>query len=299
MQGGSPSALAGDAQGVSNIDAIDSWKLFEAWLDYRPWAAFDVRAGLYDLNSELDVVEGAAVFLNASHGIGLDFSQSGWTGPSIYPQAGLGLRAELRTQASYLRAAIVDGDPGDADGTHVRIGAGDGALLVVEAGHQGARLKLAAGGWRYTAAFPDLIAVDTTSAPRPRRDDQGAYAIVEASPRAGTLVFARGGVADPDVNRFQYFVEYGVSSAPPWRGRGHDLLGAAVAMALTGVQYRAASGAGVGEVSLEATYRAALRGWLGAQLDLQYVHRPSARASIDDAVVVLVRVDLRDDATLR
>jgi porin len=55
-----------------------------------------VKIGLYDLNSEFDVIEAAALFLNPSHGIGPDFAQSGRNGPSIFPVTSLAIRGEYR-----------------------------------------------------------------------------------------------------------------------------------------------------------------------------------------------------------
>jgi porin len=63
---------------VSNIDASDAWKIYEAWLKQSLFQdRLPVLAGLYDLNSEFDVIESAGLFLNSSHGIGADYSQTG------------------------------------------------------------------------------------------------------------------------------------------------------------------------------------------------------------------------------
>ena len=72
-------------------------KLYEAWFEQT---LFDDRlsfkAGLYDLNTEFDVVETAGLFINSSHGIGPDFSQSGVNGPSIFPTTSLGIRVKAQ-----------------------------------------------------------------------------------------------------------------------------------------------------------------------------------------------------------
>ena len=76
--------LVGDLQVISNIDASHAWRVFEFWYEFGegPWS---VRTGLYDLNSEFDVNETGGLFLNSSHGMGPDFSQTGENGPSIFP----------------------------------------------------------------------------------------------------------------------------------------------------------------------------------------------------------------------
>ena len=110
--------LVGDAQGISNIETgVRATRLYEAWVEQR--FASDhasLKFGLYDLNSEFDAIESAALFLNPSHGIGPDFSQSGLNGPSIFPTTSLALRGDLKVTDNWLvRAAILDGVPGDPD----------------------------------------------------------------------------------------------------------------------------------------------------------------------------------------
>ena len=56
--GGALSEQVGDLQGLSNIEAPATVKLYEAWFEQT---LFDDRlsfkAGLYDLNTEFDVIE--------------------------------------------------------------------------------------------------------------------------------------------------------------------------------------------------------------------------------------------------
>ena len=81
--------IVGDIQTVSNIDTDGATRLYEAWVE-RAFDAGAIKLGLIDLNSELDVNETGALFINSSHGIGPDFSQVGENGPSIFPITGLG-----------------------------------------------------------------------------------------------------------------------------------------------------------------------------------------------------------------
>ena len=88
--------IVGDAQTVSNIDAASAVRVLELWYEQRFWNdRFSVKTGLYDLNSEFDVIEAGGLFLNSSHGIGIDFSQAGANGPSIFPVTSLGMRGRL------------------------------------------------------------------------------------------------------------------------------------------------------------------------------------------------------------
>lgn len=295
MQGGSPSALVGDAQVVSNLDAVDTWKLFEAWADYRWSSGVGVRVGVYDLNSEFDVVPDAELFLNSSYGIGIDLSQSGRSGPSIFPQTGLAVRVGVRRDDTYARVAVLDGDPGDGidRGTHLRLSREQGALVIGEVGVARDGLAVAAGGWRYTALFAPLAGGAATEV------DQGAYALVDATPaRTSVSVFARLGAAAAKVNRFATFAGVGVVATPCWLHRPDDRAGVGVAVAVAGAPYRSAAGIGRDEVAVEAAYHLSVRRGVGLQLSTQYVHAPSARATTPDALVVQLRLDLGVEGAL-
>lgn len=133
----------GDLQGVSNIDTGAAIRLYEAWLQ-QGWGSGSVRAGLYDLNSEFDTIDGGALFLNSSFGIGPDFAQSGANGPSIFPVTGLALRLEQSLGETLLmRTAVLEGtagDPAHPANTTIRLDDGEGWLGVAE-------LDGRPGGW--------------------------------------------------------------------------------------------------------------------------------------------------------
>ncbi len=280
-QGGNLTRLVGDAQTVSNIEAPNAWKLYEAWIQQILFEGrVSVLAGLYDLNSEFDVISSASLFLNSSHGIGPDFSQSGQNGPSIFPTTSVGLRARLLPHhAFYVQAVALDGVPGHPDrpaGTHVLFDRDDGLLLAAEAalllGMEDEpetpfsarrrraryrrisrledavyRVKVALGAWRYTARFDDLAAVDGQGVPTQHTDNGGVYALAEghlwreaADPAQGLWLFARAGVANRRVNRFGAYTGAGAVYVGPLAGRAEDRLGLAVASAFNGDPYQAA-----------------------------------------------------------
>src|SRR5262245_56653611 len=161
--------LVGAAQGVSNIEALPAVRLYELWSEWQLGSTHGtLRFGLYDLNAEFDAIETAGLFINPSHGIGPDFSQSGANGPSIFPNTSLAVRGAISSGPWTYRAAILDGVPGDAehpDRTRVRFDAGDGCLFVGEIDYaQPSGLRFGVGYWRYSAAFDDLSAVDAEGA---------------------------------------------------------------------------------------------------------------------------------------
>jgi porin len=328
--GENPSANVGDAQGVSNIAAPTTWKLYEAWIQQNlVGEQLSLLAGLYDLNSEFDVLDSANLFLNSSHGIDITFSQSGENGPSIFPVTSLGVRAKWEPQSSfYLQTVLLDGVPGDPDnphGTQIILKGGDGLLSTTEVGYlytpgfkassnrqERYRLgrseepdyagKAALGAWIYTSRF-ETIRQDPDSGVD-RQLSYGLYLIGEyqvyrepGDPVQGLTAFARLGWADPQVNRFDFYAGWGLVYAGLLPGREDDSVGVAVAAAFNGSDYEsvaAANGAPAkdAEWNLEATYHARIFPWLDLQPDLQYVIHPDTDPSIPDALALDLRVEI-------
>lgn len=114
--GKSLNALMGDTQVASNIETgVKAVRLYEAWLEQRFGNdRASLKVGLYDLNSEFDVLESASLFMGSAHGIGTDISQTGENGPSIFPSTSLAARLALNIGERWtLRTALLDGVPGN------------------------------------------------------------------------------------------------------------------------------------------------------------------------------------------
>lgn len=322
--GDRPSERIGDVQGASNIEAPSTVKLFEAWWQQNLLSErVSLLVGLYDLNSEFDVIEAGGLFLNSSFGIGAELGASGANGPSTFPTTSLGLRLSAHLSAGLLvRTAVLDGVPGDPSdpyGTHISLSGEDGALAALELvsldrwdtseagatrrrisrGHERApyRRKLALGAWLYTTDLPRL----TPGSSESRRGTFGLYLLGEqqilpagSNPEHGLTAFARLGWADPGVNPLTAHVGAGVVYDGLW---GSDRLGLGVTAAFSGDDYRAAAAAegrdvDTAEIALEVTYRAQLTDRLSLQPDLQYVINPGLDPALADAVVVALRLEL-------
>jgi carbohydrate-selective porin OprB len=133
--GGHPSRFAGDAQGVSSLEAPARWTLEEGWLEQNLFGnRLSLLVGRYDLHSEFYRLQSASLFLNSSFGIGPEFAQSGQEGPSIFPNTSVGARIAFKpVQNVVLRTAILDGVPVNRPGGMAMFARGDGVLLVGEA----------------------------------------------------------------------------------------------------------------------------------------------------------------------
>jgi porin len=292
--GRSISDLVGDTQAVSNIETgVSALRLYEAWIDQRIGDKLSVRAGLYDLNSEFDALDAAGLFVSSPNGIGTDFAQSGRNGPSIFPSTALAARLRIEPADGWtVRAAILDGVPGNPARprrTAIRLGGGDGALLVgeVEAPVRGG--KLLAGHWRYSGAF------DRNDGRGAGRGNAGTYVrgeipLVEATGRR-LDAFARLGAASGRFNMFDAFAGGGLKFSGWVRGRDADEFGIAFAAAFTSKSWRAASGAGPSEIAIEATYRAPINRWLAVQPNIHYVRNPSANPGVADALIFGLRAE--------
>ncbi|MCX5747139.1 MAG: carbohydrate porin [Proteobacteria bacterium] len=190
-------------------------------------------------------------------------------------------------EAFYVQAAALDAMPNDVKFEH-------GFLLIAETGFTPTDTKVAVGAWYYTKPVADLM----TAAPS---HNAGGYVVAErrvfAEPGTedqGVSVFARAGVAAPDVNQFDYSWSAGLAYTGliPLRDAGN--LGLAVAHAHNGDSFRMATAAtapvGPSETQFELTYQDEIVSGLLVQLNSQYVIHPGADPDVANAVVMGTRV---------
>ncbi len=289
--GRDPSAFIGENQTMTNIETGDTtWKIFEAWYQQAVFnGALSFKLGLYDLNSEFDVIDAAGIFINSSFGIGPDFSQGGENGPSIFPTTSLALRVRAQTRRGYyLQAAVLDGfpgAPGNAKGTHIILGKNDGLLIATEAGREGSILgrpgKLALGAWFYTAGTETLTGAAET------KKSKGAYFLAQRQllndkdgSRTGIDLFFRLGAADSDINRLAFYMGAGLVFTRLIPGRDDDQLGLGLAYARNGDTFMEAvetQSPGLfkkSETIVELTYLFQATPWFSLQPTLQYFFHP-------------------------
>lgn len=295
--------IVGDIQTVSNIDTDGASRLYEAWVE-RAFDAGAVKLGLMDLNSEFDVNETGALFVNSSHGIGPDFSQVGENGPSIFPITGLGamLRWDL-SERMELRVAAFEGTVGDPDHprrTTVDLESDEGALLVGELTvRPTAASRSILGVWRHTGRSADHADPEILH----RTESLGVYALAE-----GTLLnteahalnaFIRVGFADSDIHQVARYQGVGLTwSGPMLAGSDREeQLGLAIGNITNGGKFRR-SQAALGttferhETAIELTYRVQYLPWLALQPDVQYIINPGTDPALKNALVIGLRFEL-------
>jgi porin len=304
----------GASQGISNIEAFNTWKIYELWIEHNFIDEhLSLKLGLYDLNTEFDSKITSSVFINPSHGIGLDFSQSGKNGPSIFPTTSLTFRIKYKSESNFLlQTAILDGLPGDPDnpnGTHIIWNKDEGFLFTAETGFakdeenfcKGYE-KYIIGGWYYNSTFPGISSDDTN--PELHKGNFGIYASAEKflfSPgydsACGLAAFLRIGYAESNINRFNSYLGTGIIYKGLFCTRDEDIAGLAVAIAGYSYKFKQASGLLLynlsgPEINLEFTYSIQLADWFNVQPDFQYIINPTYCTSGRYAFVAGLRTSL-------
>lgn len=249
----------GDLATISNIDAYDSFRLFELWLEQSVWEErISLRIGQLAADEEFALSDMSGVFLNGTFGMPAILSLN--VPLPEYPAAAPGARLRLHTGTGwYAQAAVYDGhpDPGDAQGhpvnkhgVRVNFNSREGGLSLFEIGfhdHESdhsLRASYRVGGWYHTADFVDLRGDTTgrsltdpagTGSPRVHAGNWGVYAGInqpllrESTEGQGLGVFWRGAAAPNDRNLVSAYMDGGFLYAGPIPGRDEDRLGIGVA----------------------------------------------------------------------
>jgi len=308
--------LMGDAQVASNIESIRSGRIFELWLQKNLLRdKVSILFGLYDLNSEFDVIRPGTMFINSSFGIGAEYAQSGKNGPSIFPVTSLSLRlATFIGSRTRIKLAVLDAVPGDPlkpKRNTIKLSKEDGALIATEISfytnktvsekkskidrqYETRRRKVGReynvyrndriniGSWHYTNKFP--VIDDSLSL---ENGNFGVYAGFQkyfSLNRNGDdiTLFARVGLANSKFNRFSSAISGGIVSSNPLT-KFRDRLGIAVSSAINGPQFlEIRDGMAKAETVIELTYALPLFSRLLIQPDIQYVFYPSTRKDLDN-----------------
>ena len=308
--------LAGTEQGVDNITAFNTWKVYELWIQQQLFNNhLSFKLGLYDLNSEFDVRLSSLIFLNPSQAIGPEFSLSGKNGPSIYPTTSLAFRIKyINSSGFYIQSAILDGVPGDPDdpyGTHIIINSKDGFLLSGEAGfveeednlnknHE----KFFLGGWYYTSKFENLLNTFKLGYPVYRQGNYGIYFSGEkflwsesVNPDKGLSAFFRIGISNKYVNTVDGYLGFGLNYIGLIPGRDKDEVGIAFGTAHNSSQYIAKEhlenvNLDKYETTIELTYLFHLTNYIKLQPDFQYVFNPANSSVNDYSLISAVRLSI-------
>lgn len=282
--GRDPAIYTGGAQGISNIAADKTIKIYELWYQHQ----FDyvkILTGLHDYNSTFYSLESSGLFNHPSFGIGPDTSQAT---PSIFPTTAWTLHLTLNIQDFYAIAAVYDGVPGDADnprGTHIHFDSGDGLFKAVEIGVVTDNFKYGAGYWNLTAETVNPI--DSTFVD----SNQGFYMIAENKIYEDLALFVQYGVADNEKNQLDEYWGLGfVKSNLILEG---DAFGVAVASAQNGQPFIQANPDLLqSETATEMSYNWPWTDAVSSQFSLYHIQHPDMNPELDSAVAAGLRLIL-------
>ncbi len=311
--GNHPNGRQGTAQGIDNLEvSVNGARIFQAWgektfLDERLALLF----GLLDLNAEFQVTDSSATLIHPAFGTSAELAQTGRAGPSIFPLSSLALRGawKFNEQLTW-RTALFDGVPGDPahpNGTHIRLGHGDGTLLISELSysHKATEAevnKLAVGAWRYSSRFDDQLDTDSAGVPIQRKNF-GVYAMGErtlwkANPDGSRGVdgFLRLGWATGAVNQIDQAIGAGLLWRGPFESRPKDKLSFGIAAEHNSHPWRCAARAAgeaapAAEISYELSYRARINEWFALQPDVQWLRNHGEAPVSKNALVLGLRLD--------
>ena len=268
------SSEVGALQEISNLEAPTEWRLYEAWIEHQVSSPrISILAGVYDINSEFDVIPSAGDFLNSSFGFGPEYGLSGLAGPSSFPSTGLAVRAMVQPIPSfYGLLGVSDAVPGDSEGGRFLLDADEGALLSFEVGYaqfcsaptpivnrgrspaapwrrvsgpqrrrigrgrpiEDVSTKVAIGGWAYSREVPDWSLQESLGR------SWGVYLLGEHrlyQAEDGTewlSGFARVGTAADAVNRLNLSLKGGLACGGAIPGRPDDVTALGIAYARNG-----------------------------------------------------------------
>ncbi|MBV8142608.1 MAG: carbohydrate porin [Verrucomicrobia bacterium] len=303
----------GDLNILSNIDAYDSFRLFELWFQKKFFGdKASIRIGQLSADVEFYQSQWSNLFINSCFGTFPTIAFG--TLLPIYPVGGLGARIELHPGPStFLRTAVFDSNPGmqdtdDKHGARFHLNPSAGVIVLSEAAYQitpsvengGKEESYIIGGYydsrRFTANF-----LEPTHA-----SNGGLYAIAdrilyrktpyvnEQSSFSGLGGFTSMGVAPADRNLISFYADCGINYNGLFPARDNDVFGIALSYAKISRDYLVNnvpvhSGH---ETVLEATYRFQVNERVYIQPDFQYIFDPGAFRHLPNAFVAGVRYDL-------
>ncbi len=296
----------GELSKVSNIDARDEARLFEAWVQQSVLeGAVSLRAGLLAADQEFAFTSTGAVLLNSGFGA---LAAASLNEPvPVYPLGAFGARLRIEPARDvYVQAAVYEGHPGqehtNETGLQTRLRDDEGTVTFVETGwvREGAWPGAVKAGVVYHSA--DFVDHDSGE---PERGHAVVYVAAEqlvwreSDPQAecveGLGAFVRAGGAQEARSVLSLSLDAGLSYTGLLPGRETDLLAVGIVWAEVSDDYadtQADPSAWDHEVIVEVTYRLVLSPWWVLQPDFQYVIHPGGSDQTDDAFVLGMRFDL-------
>ncbi|EDY17235.1 Carbohydrate-selective porin OprB [Chthoniobacter flavus Ellin428] len=289
---------------LSNIDAYDSWRLFEAWVQ-QDFCNHHVslRVGQLTTDNNFFISDNAALYVNSV------FGELGTVSHNIfdpaYPVASPGVWLKVSPTASwYFQAMMVSDDPGAQDGDNkhgLRYNFGGGArpLSFFEFGYIRAGTEdapILEGKYKIGAYYDAGLFRDNQGG-SPHHGTSAWWGVVDQQlyresyqpkePFCGLSAFGRISTAQKDRNPVTFYFDAGLNYTGPIAHRQKDILGVAFIYERLSSLLQQPDGSPVPshhEHVLEATYLCTLNDHFAVQPDIQYIINPGAMHTIPNAL---------------
>jgi porin len=305
--------FTGDFNILSNIDAYNSFRLFELWFQQDFFGdKASIRIGQMSADIEFYQSQWSNIFINSCFGTFPTISFG--TELPIYPVGGLGARVDFHPLSSaVVRAAVFDSNPGlasttDLHGLRFHLNPSTGLIILAEAVYQiMPSLQNRGKEEDYTlGAYYDSRRFSGSFVEPNHHSNGGFYAIVDRllyrkepylnaqSKKTGLGAFSSFSLAPTDRNQVSFYADCGINYDGPFPGRDNDVFALALSYTkisgddlVNGVPVHSGH-----ETVLEASYRIQVTDHLGIQPDFQYIFDPGAFRHRPNAVVAGLRYDL-------
>ncbi|MEI6562290.1 MAG: carbohydrate porin [Verrucomicrobiota bacterium] len=296
-----------DLNHVSSIDAYDSIRLYEAWVQQEfAEGKVSLRLGQILADEEFFVSDSAGLFLNGAFG-DLPVITMSINAP-VYPTAAPGARVRwTATDALSVQAGLFSGDAGDP-ATENKHGLdwhlNEGVLAITEVAYKINSEKGSKGlaGVYKLGAFFHSSEPNSAFPNAQTRANAGGYFIADqqlwrkpGTEDQGLSGFFRMGASPADRSSVPFYFDTGFNCKGLLPERDKDIAG--VGFSYTHLSSEMRDDAGDPsithhEAALEATYKVAVKEWLTVQPDFQYIFNPGGIQGAPNAVVAGLRCTL-------
>ena len=293
-----------DFNRLSNIDAYDSPRLYEAWVQQEfADGKVSLRLGQILADTEFSLSDNAQLFINSAFGeipvISMNFLAP------VFPTPAPGMRMRwTATEAFSLQVGLFDGDAGNqsTDNKHgVDWSFNEGVLAITEIAYKINSEKESKGlpGVYKVGAFFHNQATNEILPNLPARANAGGYFVADqqlwrkpGTEDQGLGGFARIGAAPEDRSVVPLYFDTGFNYKGLLPGRDKDIAG--IALSYTSLSGDLLDDQGNPptthhETILEGTYKVILNEHFFMQPDFQYIFNPGGTQKAPNAVVAGLR----------
>jgi porin len=292
----------GDASLFSNIDAYDSYRLVDLWVEQKLIdGKLSVKVGQMRIDDEFGVTDSAAFYINSTFGVPNPPATQMPLGN--YPIGALGARVRFEPiENVYGLLGVYDGNPSSGDfggngkrhGTDWALRSSEGSLYIGEAGYQRSSgeypFAVRLGFLHHTGTFNDVRAGVTQS----HNSSTSTYYVIDQNvwqkakdSKEGLSVFLRGTMAERSTSIMSNTTQVGVTYTG--LAGSDDRLGLAFARNKFSSGQQGDPSA---ETITELSYQFPVTSYLKVQPDVQYIAKPGGTSTHQNALVLGIRAVL-------